>query len=45
MWKALPCSKLFDFEEIALEHDVIGIDEGQFVRISRRVHVAPIHNS
>lgn len=32
MWKAHPCSTLSDVAEIALEYEVIGIDEGQFVR-------------
>jgi len=29
-WKAVPCSKLSDVEDLVFEFDVIGIDEGQF---------------
>lgn len=30
MCEAIPCAQLRNFESTALEHDVIGIDEGQF---------------
>lgn len=31
MWKAYPCSTLSDVAEMAIDYDIIGIDEGQFV--------------
>lgn len=31
MWKAYPCSTLAEVHELAMDYEVIGIDEGQFV--------------
>jgi len=30
MWRAIPCAQLEDAKNLALEYDVIGVDEGQF---------------